>query len=360
MNVRMRVRSYSAAAFAGVILAVVPGCLEIETTTQVRRDESLLRTVSFSGDSADVPKACIILGVDSSWTLGPRPAEGKYVLTASREFSTVQEMAHALRGTPGTSITITPHLETRFSWFFTIYRYNETWSRLHQVNEIPLSDYISPGEVDMFFRHELRKEPFPTKGDSLALEDAEDRYAEWDSRNWFEAYYRIFLEGVRELGDPALTAESVENRKEVLFGTFRDQFGTFTEGAKARTLDTMGIEFARFLRNALAMKAAERKSDAIASLSKQKAFVEDFAPFGYKVRTEMPGLITDTNAPSINGNIVSWEGFEGMLYVTDYDMWVESRVVNWWAVGLATLLLAIVTALTVAGIVRGRRSTATV
>lgn len=354
MNGRMRVRTYGVAAVAGVVLVAVPGCLEIETKTQVRRDESLARTVVFSGDSADVPDACTVLGIDPSWALESRRAEGKYVLTASREFAAVQDMASALRGSPGTSVTITPHLETRFSWFFTIYRYNETWSRLHQVNEVPLSDYISPGEVDMFFRHELRKEPFPTKGDSLALQDAEDRYAEWDSRNWFEAYYKIFLGGVRELGDPALPVDSVESRKEILFRALGGQFGTFTEGAKARNLDTMGSEFARVLRNPLASKAAGRKSDAVASLSTQKAFVENFAPFGYKVRTEMPGLITDTNAPSVNGNIVTWEGFEGALYVTDYDMWVESRVVNWWAVGLAAFLLAILTALGIAGIIRGR------
>ena len=360
MNGLMRVRSYGVAAVAGVVLLAVPGCLEIETKTQVRRDESLARTVSFSGDSAEVPNACVILGIDSSWTQEGGRAEGKYTLTARREFATVQDMARALRGSPGTSVTITPHLETRFSWFFTVYRYNETWSRLHQVNEVPLSDYISPGEVDMFFRHELRKEPFPTRGDSLALEDAGDRYTEWDSRNWFEAYYKIFLEGVRELGDPALPVDSVERRKEDLFRALGAQFGTFTDGKKGLDLDTMGIEFARVLRNPAASKAAERKSDAVASLSKQRAFVEDFAPFGYKVRTEMPGLITDTNAPSVNGNTVAWEGFEGLLYVTHYDMWVESRVVNWWAVGCVTFLLAIVTTLGIAGIIRGRRSAAAV
>jgi len=354
MNGAMRVRSFGVAALAGLIIVAAPGCLEIETKTHVRRDESLNRTVVFSGDSAGVPGACIVLGIDSSWALETRREERKYILTASREFATVQDMARALRGSPGKSVTITPRLESRFDWFFTIYRYSETWSRLHQINEVPLSDYVSPGEIDMFFRHELRKEPFPTKGDSLALADAEDRYTEWDSRNWFEAYYKIFLKGVRELGDPALQVDSVERRKEVLFRALGADFSAFADSKKSSDFNAMGAEFARVLKNPLALEAAAKESDAIALLARQQAFVEDFAPFGYKVRTEMPGLITNTNAPSINGNIVTWEDFEGALYITDFDMWVESRVVNWWAVGIAALLLVIVTALSIAGIVRGR------
>jgi hypothetical protein len=353
----MRVRSFSIAAVAGCIIITTPGCLEIETTTQVRRDESLHRTVVLSGDSTGVPGARIILGIDSSWILETRQEDKKYILTARHEFETVEDMARALRGIPGRSVTITPRLETRFNWFFTTFRYNETWSRLHNVNEVPLSDYVSPAELDMFMRHELGKEKFPTKGDSLALSDAEDRYNEWDSRNWFEAYYKIFLEGVRELGDSALPVDSVVSRKEDLFSTVGAQFSTFSDTKKrARDLNLMGAEFARVLQNPAALRAAERKSDAIALLANQRAFVENFAPFGYKVRTEMPGLITNTNAPAVNGNTVTWEGFEGALYITDYDMWVESRAVNWWAVGISALLLLVVAALSIAGIMRRRKS----
>ena len=356
MNGGMPYGCLGTATFAGLMVLSVSGCLEIETKTQVRRDESLNRTVVFSGDSAEVAGACIILGIDSSWAMQTRQENEEYVLVASHEFAAVQDMARVLQGTPGRSVRITPRLETRFDWFFTRYRYSETWSRLHQVNEVPLSDYISPGEIDMFFRHELWKEPFPTKGDSLALEDAEDRYSEWDTRNWFEAYYKVFLEGIRELGDPALPVDSVEAHKALLFEALGDQFGMFNETKKPGGLRAMGREFARILGNPLALKAVEQKSDAISSLEQQRVFVKDFAPYGYKVRTEMPGLITNTNGPSISGNTVSWEGFEGALYVTDYEMWVESRVVNWWAIGLSALLLAIVTVLAVGGITRGRRA----
>ncbi len=259
MKSPMRVRSFSVAALAGLVVITTPGCLEIETTTQVRRDESLNRSVVLSGDSAGVPGARIILGIDSSWTLESRWEERKYILTARHEFATVEDMARALRGTPGMSVTITPRLETRFNWFFTMFRYNETWSRLHNVNEVPLSDYVSPAELDMFMRHELQKEKFPTRGDSLAVSDAEDRYNEWDSRNWFEAYYKTFLEGVRELGDPALTVDSVVGRKEDLFRATGVQFSTFADRkGRARDLNTMGQEFARVLQNPLALNAAAR------------------------------------------------------------------------------------------------------
>jgi hypothetical protein len=355
MNSKKLVRS-SVLTVLGALLAIAaPGCLDIQTTTVVHRNKSLSRTVTFSGDSASIGPARLVLGIDSAWGVETGREEKKQTLTAHRNFADIEEMSRALHGIPGRSLTILPRLETRFNWFFTTYRYHETWSRLHTVNEVPLSDFVSSGEIALFTRHELEKKPFPTKGDSLALADAEDRYREWDARNWFEAYFRILMDGARELHDPLLSPDSLAARKEFLYREARDRFGLISESKNPRDLGSIAGEFARLLKNPLALKAAALKAEEISALASQQNFVENFTPYGYQVAVEMPGLITNTNANAINGSLVSWSGFAEVLYFTEYDMWVESSVVNWWAIIISALLLLLVVVLAIAGIVRGKR-----
>jgi hypothetical protein len=50
----------------------------------------------------------------------------------------------------------------------------------------------------------------------------------------------------------------------------------------------------------------------------------------YTQTVEMPGLITETNSLSLKGNQVKWEVDPMSFLLTDYSMYVESRVVNYW------------------------------
>ena len=58
----------------------------------------------------------------------------------------------------------------------------------------------------------------------------------------------------------------------------------------------------------------------------------------------MPGLITATNSSMLNGNEVRWDFTGNSVMLTDYKIFVESRVVNYWAFvvsGVVLLLLVI-------------------
>jgi hypothetical protein len=59
----------------------------------------------------------------------------------------------------------------------------------------------------------------------------------------------------------------------------------------------------------------------------------------YASVVEMPGIITDTNAPTVEGNKVTWRGFKS--YEGDFEMWVESRVVNWWSLVVTGLIMVL-------------------
>ena len=70
----------------------------------------------------------------------------------------------------------------------------------------------------------------------------------------------------------------------------------------------------------------------------------------------MPGLITDTNAETVKGREVTWNFKMDNFLITDYEMWVTSRRVNWWVVGIAVSLLILILAALIAGtLIRRKR-----
>ena len=62
---------------------------------------------------------------------------------------------------------------------------------------------------------------------------------------------------------------------------------------------------------------------------------------GYTSVVEMPGMITATNSFEVVGNQVRWEVEAHPILFSDYEMYVESRVVNYWAFVLSGIVLAL-------------------
>ncbi len=337
---------------AGVSLFAA-GCLEIEITTRVHDDGSVDRSLVFQGDSSSIPVGRSLYGIDSSWLLKyPDTVGGKPSVTASRHFATDVELAAALKGIPGVKVDIRPAVERHFNWFFTTYRYAETWGKLNQINEVPLSDYLSQQELGALTRHLIYKEPFASKGDSLAAEDAGERYQRWEERNKFEAFFRLVLGGVRSLGEPSVKESTVEAKK--------DDFFTITKNFDygSGNLQNLAAAYDSVLGTRGMQKAFDANGDSIRGFCDRQKFEQTVIGFGHKVHVMMPGIITKTNAPSVQGNTASWGDFIGFTYIDDYTLWVESSMVNWWAIGISGVLLLAIAILTVTALIRGKKKRA--
>jgi hypothetical protein len=338
MNIK-GIHSVAARVLSGIVLPLIlSACLEIETTTEIRQDGSLSRTIVFAGDSSELPRFLRVLGIDSSWTLENKPPEGKkWTVVATRTFPSVDEMARVLAGSRGKTVQITPRLEKKFRWFFTQYRYSETWGRITLIDEVQLSDYLPD------------KETGKSRGDSLADKELGDRFMQWDARNSFEGYYKAFLGGVTALGDPALSPALVESKKEELFEATFKRSGF-------READV--VKFRGTFENVLGTPAVQRAFAAnrtgIEAVEQMLQFQDDVDGPVYKVNVLLPGIITSTNATSVEGNRVSWKDYITYCLFGDYGMWVESSVVNWWAIVLSAAVLVFIVVMTVVGLLRGK------
>jgi len=327
----------------------VQGCLDIETTTHVNTDGTILRTVVIKGDSSEIYGDRLPLPLDSTWKREiEKPDSKSFALTATKLFEGPDEMNKSLKGTEGKTLGVRVELGRHFQWFFTTFRYSETWLNFNPFRAIPITDFISQAEIDYWVRHEINKEPFSTKGDSLAMEDASNRFEKWDDANMFADYFDAFLEGVRRLNDPSLTAEYVAGLKDKLFEQSEKYF-------RMKNMDTVTIILGRVLKSRNVKKAIALNMEAFQRLNEKRAFLEEITANTYLNNVVMPGLITGTNAPTLEANKASWKDYVKFAYFEDVDMWVESRVINWWAIIVTGVVVVALVVLFLVAILRRRR-----
>jgi hypothetical protein len=328
------------------------GCLDITTTSQVYSDGSIERSITMTGDSAAVYGGRYPLDLDSTWTRTYAPVAGKpgkYTMTAKRLFNDVEEMNRVLGGTFSKTLQYRFELEKSFQWFFTVYRYKEINLPTEQFTSRPMTEFLSTEEIAWATERLLDKEEAGraplTRGDSLAMEAMTPRFEEYTSRNRFEPIFEAFLGGIRTINDPSLSVEKVLPLKDSLYNRSRDQLNK-------GNIDTLRIIFARVLRTPLVEKAWRAGTRDLEEFERKLSFEQDANSHSYVTNVVMPGLITGSNATTIQGATATWKEFKDRAHYFGFTMWVESRQVNWWAVGIAAVAVLVLLALLIASLLR--------
>ena len=340
------------------LLLSFEGCLEIDTTTEVHHDGSLTRTVVVAGDSTSIYRGDYTITIDTSWSRSIRKVDDrKFELTATRMFPDAEALNTALRAKQGEALEIQTELETSFLWFFTMYRYTETYKRYNRIDAVPYSDFFSSRELELFMRHEVEKEPFDSRGDSLALDDASDRFEGWVKRNAFEAYYALFKKGLLAIPGTAFTPPQIDARKDTVFALAGKYFedSKYYEPKKIAPVEKV-LERIFGTRNARA--GLEAMQPEFAQMKRHLEFQEEVGSNTYRVSVTMPGLVTSTNARSLEGNKATWQDFMPYCYMHDYELQIESRVINWWAIILTGAVIFVLAGVVFAGALRRRAPTA--
>lgn len=339
-----------------VSFLLLSGCLDITTTSRVNSNGSIVRTITFTGDSAEVCAGKFPIELDSSWNkiITKVPGErNNFTLTATRTFQNIDEMNSVLKGTFGRTLQYRFEMDKSFRWFFTVYRYQETNIPFAQYTAIPMTEFASSAEIDWLTKMMLRDDPkkdLTTRGDSLAFESIVPRVQEWEWRNRFEAVFNAFLDGVKTLNSLSLTPTMVEPLKDSLY----------KRSAKAidkKKIDTLRIIFTGVLMNPLVERAWQANASGFDEIKRRIEFEQKTNSHKYVTSVVMPGLITESNARKIEGNTATWEDFSDYARYLEYTMSVESRQVNWWAVIIAlVIVVSMMTALIVSVLRRRSRA----
>jgi hypothetical protein len=294
----------------------------IQTTTRIFPDGSCERIVTAEGDSTYVSKRSFPIPLDSSWTITynmPDKESQAKEQVARKWFPNVKALNREYIQDPDTAmiIHISQKLKKKFRWFNTYYYYEEIYHAMDPFKNVPIAEYFTREELDLYY----------INADTL---DFDKRTTEWWNKATFESFYKNLTDSLR-----AQHSEEILNS----LVTYKDSLNSLI------LMDKLSEDSL-----ILCMKAllAKQMNDSVKTTTlhvlhdtdhKTEFFMNGLNDYTNEVI--MPGLILDTNAKDIEGNSVQWKFDYNRFIWEDYTMWVESRVVNRWAM-IATGILCVI------------------
>ena len=207
-------------------------------------------------------------------------------------------------------------LKKRFRWFSTGYKYSETVLPINPFHRVPISDYMSEEEIRLY---------------SMDIDtlDLEDRVDEWGEEAIFEEFYQRLLQRVMEHPVTGLNPEIMGEKKEAL--QMELEWTEIDEEDDEEVLEAC--------RNALGTQAVAQLEESIHEILDEihlkTNFIMGIVFTDFSFSVIMPGLIIGTNASTVEGNRVMWKSEGTPFLFRAYEMWVESRKLNPWAMWVA-------------------------
>lgn len=327
----------------GVLLLFINGCVELTTTTHVNSDGSCERIIEFEGDSTAAYDYAYPLPSDTTWILEKKlegDNQNNYTYTLRKKFRRISDLNRELAGAPDSTFTIEIKLKKRFRWFYTFLDYRETYKAFFPYKRIPVTDYLTEEEIEL---HQLGKSD----------DEIDAKLNKWFEKCTFAEIYAALTESARIAQHPALS-EMLQAQEDTLYGAFR------AEGPDINTKEELVHSVMKICAMVLGTSDVWALEDgfgvAIDDAWKKWKFFEDISDDDYINIVTMPGLIVDTNTDKIDGNEVSWEIESNNFGFMDFEMRVESRIVNRWAIYVSGAALLLLVALLFATVVRRRKT----
>jgi hypothetical protein len=349
-----------------LMILLMVGCEDTTTTTNVFPDGSCKRIVVVKSNTDKIFNDAFPVPEDPSWIVKEKwektgkkgsPYENEYMYSAEKGFSKVSDLNNEFsrRDKEGdsTKIDIRVNLEKHFDGFFITFHYREIYREFFPFKGVPLSEYFTPEELKILSFHIANEEKSEEIHPKETLEALEDKFETWMTRSSFEEFYQCMVEAAKRSGHPDVTPEFIASHKEELYAVLLNDDSGLMD--KSPVVPRMLGKFGEILQNPDVIKLQEFNKQGFDRFEVKWQSFDGLIGDQYTNIVTMPGLITDTNSRSITGNKVKWEFNALEFLLRDHEMWVKSRLVNWWMVGIAILVVILAVLGLIIGVVRRRR-----
>jgi len=324
-----------------LLILVLSGCRDITVTTRINKDGTFTRLITITGDSADLFNKDLPYPIDETWRMETKrdTVDSSLFVTYTKTFENADLLNKEIQSDTGwmKQIKREINIKKRFGFFYSYLSFNENIKAANPFQKIPIGDQLTAEEIKW-----LKNEVQPvTPADSSKRDDIEEKAMQMVARSMAKEIMEILEDGIRRLKDPELSPQIVI--------TYHDSI--------LKKVDNWEFDSSKDFITSLATWSGRKKLLEIENNSTDlcKAFDSKITFFSHLIEmndfeqtVEMPGLVTETNSLSLKGNQVEWKVEPLSFLLTDYTMYVESRVVNYWmfvltgVIVLALLILLLI------------------
>lgn len=329
-----------------LLLLVFSSCREVKVTTRVNPDGTFTRIITVTGDSTDNFTTDLPFPVDETWkSMFSRDTTDstKFIQTYVKSFRNSHELNEELKSDTSSYKNLKREISVtkRFRFFFSYLTFKEVYKSANPFTCLDYHEYLT--EEDILWFNEL-KIPL-TPADSIRQDEASDKVFKFFQRSVIAEVDSIMRDGIKRLNNPQLNQLDISVYHDSVYKDFEQWNFKQVDEFIVLYSKWSGIEAFTLLNNL--------EPPLFEDFEKKLATLENvFEIEGYINEVEMPGLITATNSAMLNGNQVRWDFQPLTIIVRDFEMYAESRVINYWAFVVAGIVLLLLVVLLVIKAVR--------
>ena len=316
-----------------MLVLAFSACREVSVTTKVNPDGSFTRIITVTGeDSSEVLKTDLPFPVDETWArLSSRDTSDstKYIVTYTKSFRNSSDLNAEIKSDTSKYKNLEKEISVakKFRFFFSYLNFKEVYKCANPFIKLDYHNYLT--EEDIQWNSGL-KVPV-SSADSARKNEADDKLSAFLQESFMAEIESVLLDGIKKLNNPLLKPEDVT--------MYHDSVAEYFD------LDKWGEDkiidgYCELSGNDAFLLLKDIKPPLFEDLQKKyEMFLSTVLLEGYTEIVEMPGLITATNSAMLKGNQVRWSFKPDTILVRDFEMYAESRVINYWAFVLAGVVM---------------------
>ncbi|NQU31914.1 MAG: hypothetical protein HQ521_01660 [Bacteroidetes bacterium] len=323
-----------------ISILIMGSCREIKVNTIVNKDGSFTRIITITGDSSDVFKSGLPFPIDSTWAMKfEKDSTGNKndVLTYTKYFNNSDGLNQEITQDSSWRKNLKRYIEIerKFGFFYSYLVYKETIGAANPFTILNYKDFISKEDLQWLTGKRLAL----VSSDSAAIKLAEDTASAFLQESITAEIIDILKNGIEQLNNPAININLVEK--------YKDSIAKKVDEWNYNSTNEFVDYYAKLTNNKDILKIKETNRAQLENLdSDMELLLKILEMEDYKVTVELPGLITNTNSLSINGNKVEWSVNNMSFLFEDYSLIAESRIINIWMfiiTGIVILALVVTT-----------------
>ncbi|MEE4259961.1 MAG: hypothetical protein V2I62_09385 [Bacteroidales bacterium] len=315
-----------------IVLFTFSACREISVTTKVNEDGSFTRIITITGDSADLFKKDLPYPIDDSWLIELKrdSIDSSLYVTYTKTYTNSDLLNKEMRTDTGwmRQLDRTIEVNKRFGFFYSYLRFDEVIKATNPFTSLDFNKFLSPEDLQWLNNEKLPK----TTADSTIANEVGEKALEFLAKSITEEITQILEGGLNKLKDPSVNPKIVR--------IYQDSILTKVNEWEFDSPEIFIDYLSEWTGNQHILNLKTEAPGLFVEFNlKVQFFDKVFELEDYEQFVEMPGLITETNSLALKGNSVSWKVNNLAFMFCDYQMHVESRIVNYWMFVLTGLLV---------------------